>query len=206
MLSCANELPPPGSGSDFQPPGIDEVFPAVGAVASDLSGSARIRFDEPLGDPNSLTRLVTASPAFRYEFKAKRNGVEFKPQDGWREAVYTVRLPEGVRDLLGNQTTSAVDMLFSTGPAISSTAVSGVVYDRETVRPQRDARVLFLAADTVPYTAVTSTDGTFELSHLPTDTYTAIAFLDQNRNLRPEREFEPLDSAVFVLTEPDDRV
>lgn len=205
-LSCANELPPPGSGADFQPPSIEQLYPAVGVVAADFSGSARIRFDEPLGDPNSLTRLVTISPAFRYEFKAKRNGVQFKPRDGWREAVYTVRLAEGVRDLLGNQTRSPIEMVFSTGPEISSTAVSGVVYDRETVRPLRDARVLFLGADTVPYTAVTSAEGTFDLSHLPPDTYRAIAFLDQNRNLRPDRGFEPLDSTMFTLNAPHERV
>ncbi|MEE9208150.1 MAG: carboxypeptidase-like regulatory domain-containing protein [Gemmatimonadota bacterium] len=205
-LSCANELPPPGSGSDFQPPRIDEIYPAVGDVVAEFSGSARIRFDEPLRDPNSVARLVTASPAFRYEFKAKRNGVDIKPRNGWRVAVYTIRLAEGVRDMLGNQTKSPIEMLFSTGPEISSTAVSGVVYDRETVRPLRDARILFLAADTVPYTAVTSAEGKFDLSHLPPDTYRAIAFLDQNRNLRPDRGFEPLDSTVFALNTPDARV
>ena len=58
-----------------------------------------------------------------------------------------------------------------------------------------------MGGDSVPYSAVTDTGGSFALAGLPTGDYWAFAFQDQNRNRTLEREFEPHDSSRVNLSD-----
>jgi hypothetical protein len=61
-------------------------------------------------------------------------------------------------------------------------------------------------ADSIPYASVTDTAGDFSLLGLPTGSYWAFAYRDQNRNRTLEREFEPYDSARVQLADSVSRV
>ena len=202
LASCARSEPPPGTRPDNSPPRPEMIRPQFGAEVPGFDGFARVQFDEPLSNPRNLGRDIVGSPAGRWEVKPGRRGLEVRPADGWRDSVvYYIRLPAGVTDLLRNRTTGPVEWLFSTGGAVPDTEVSGRVIDRITARGSRGLRLLFLGADSVPYTAVSDTGGIFRLPGLPFGAYEAIGFQDQNRNFAYDAEFEAGGRAEFSVDE-----
>lgn len=202
LASCARSEPPPGTRPDNTPPRTEELRPDFRAEVPGFDGFARVQFDEPVSNPRNLGRDIVGSPAGQYEVKPGRSSLEVRPEDGWQDSVvYYIRLPSGVSDLLRNRATEAVEWLFSTGGAVPETQVNGRVIDRVTARGERGLRVLFLGADSVPYTAVSDTGGTFRLPGLPPGAYEAAGFQDQNRNFTYDPEFEPGGTAEFSLDE-----
>ena len=202
LASCARSEPPPGTRPDNAPPRPVVVRPQFRAVMPGFDGFARVEFDEPLANPRNLGRDVVGSPAGRYEVKPGRRGLEVRPEDGWRDSVvYYIRLPAGVTDLLRNRTTGPVEWLFSTGGAVPATEVSGRVIDRVAARGEGGLRLLFLGADSIPYTAVSDTGGIFRLPGLPFGTYEAAGFQDQDRNFIYDAGFEPGGTAEFFVDE-----
>jgi hypothetical protein len=200
VLGCARVEPPPGTEPDLVPPRVVERYPQHGAVTPGLDEDAYVQFDEPLADPRGAERLLVGSPAGIYEVKPSRSRLRIRPRSGWREGVvYYLRFSPGLADLVRNRTTTAVELLFSTGPEITDTRAEGHLYDRVRVTGIHDGRVLFLGADSVPYTAVSDTGGVFRLPSLPPGEYWVYGFVDQNRDLRLDRDFEPNDSTLMVL-------
>jgi hypothetical protein len=202
LAACAREEMPPGTGPDFEAPAVVEMFPMSGSAVPDLDEDAYVKFDEPLGDPRSLARVIETSPAWLYEINAGRRSVRIRPIDGWRPGVvYTFRIPPGLRDLVRNVTREPIELLFTTGPEFFESRAGGTVWDRETVRKVRDIAVQVMGKDSIPYAAVTDTGGNFAFRGLPIGDYWAFAFRDQNRNRTLERDFEPHDSARVSLSD-----
>jgi hypothetical protein len=200
VSTCANVEAPPGSGPDFEPPAVLERFPAPGAVVPGLDDDAWVRFDEPIQSPRNLERGIDLSPAWDWRFNPNTRGFSVRPREGWRQGVvYHVRIPRGVSDLLRNTTRTSIEWAFSTGPAVSETRIDGTIYDRIQGAGTRDARILFLPADSTPYSVVSDTGGVFSMRSLPPGEYLVLGFLDQNRNRRLDREMETYDSAVVSL-------
>lgn len=200
VSTCANVEAPPGSGPDFDPPAVLERYPAPGAVVPDLDDDASIRFDEPIQSPRNLERGLDLSPAWDWKFNPSTRGFSVKPREGWRTGVvYHVRVPRGVADLLRNTTRTSIEWTFSTGPDISRTRIDGTIYDRIQGAGVRDARILFLPQDSIPYSVVSDTGGVFSMNSLPPGEYLVLGFLDQNRNRRLDRGMETYDSAVVSL-------
>ncbi|MEE8446504.1 MAG: Ig-like domain-containing protein [Gemmatimonadota bacterium] len=200
--ACAREEPPPGANPDRQPPTVRETKPERFAVVPDFEGSVEVRFEEPLSGTSGLERRLVASPAFRYRVDAGFSVIKIRPRDGWRKGVvYYFQLPSGIADLLGNRTDEPIEIIFSTGPPVPDTRVSGTVTQRVGGGAVTDARILFfnVAGDSIPYTAVTERGGEFELNTLPPDDYWAFAFSDLNRDLLLQRLFEPYDSVRLQL-------
>lgn len=200
--ACAREEPPPGANPDRQPPTVRETKPERFAVVPDFDGSVEVRFEEPLSGTSGLERRLVASPAFRYRVDAGFSVIKIRPRDGWRKGVvYYFQLPSGIADLLGNRTDEPIEIIFSTGPPVPDTRVSGTVTQRVGGGAVTDARILFfnVAGDSIPYTAVTQRGGEFELNTLPPDDYWAFAFSDLNRDLLLQRLFEPYDSVRLQL-------
>ncbi|MEJ2483655.1 MAG: Ig-like domain-containing protein, partial [Gemmatimonadota bacterium] len=205
-VGCANVEAPPGTGPDFEAPSVVERYPAPGSIVSGLDGDAWIRFDEPVQSPRNLERGLDLSPAWEWKFSPRTSGFAVRPREGWREGVvYRIRIPAGVADLIRNRTQQVIEWTFSTGPEISETRIDGIVYDRVTVTGTRDARLLFLSADSVPYSVVSDTGGVYGMRSLPPADYTVFAFMDQNRNRRLDPRSEPWDSASVSLPESDSR-
>jgi hypothetical protein len=207
LAACAKEEPPPGTHPDNIAPRPVELRPEYGASVPGFDGAAKVRFDEPLANPRNLERQVTGSPAGRYEVKPGRSGLEVRPADGWREGViYYIKLEAGVSDLLRNRTLSPVEWLFAVGGEVPLTEVDGRVIDRVSGRGARGMRLLFLGADSIPYTVVSDTGGIFEIPGLPYGGYTAVGFSDENRNFEYDSAFEPGGRTSFALTSTEDEV
>jgi hypothetical protein len=179
------------------------MYPEHLSVNPGFDDDAYIRFDEPLADPRGVERSLVGSPADLYRVAPGRRHIRIRPVDGWRPGtVYYFRISPGLSDLLRNRTATVVELLFSTGSSLPDTRADGHLYDRLRVQTVRDGRVLFLGADSVPYTAVSDTGGVFSLPALPPGGYWVYGFMDRNRNLQLDREFEPHDSARMELPEP----
>lgn len=203
--ACAKEEPPPGAEPDQSPPDIREIVPADGTVDPEHDGPIRVRFDEPIEPPRGLARQLEASPFDEYRVEFGFDEIRVRPAEGWRPgAVYWIRFPGTVSDLLRNEREEPFEVTFSTGPPITDTRVSGRIVDRVDRRPQQGARALFLpvGGDSVPYGAVADTGGRFDLRALPPGAYRAYGFRDLNANRSLERRLEPWDSASFRLPDP----
>lgn len=198
---CAKEQPPPGALPDHEPPRIESIEPAPDSIVPGFDGQVRIRFDEPVRvESGALGQQLIASPMEPYSVETGFSDIRLAPRDGWRDSVvYCLEIPAGIRDVLSNQTTLGTEFCFSTGGPMTDSRVSGTILDAVTGQPQSAASILFLAApDSVPYGALTDTDGRFHLQSLPAGSYDAFAFMDQNRNFRVDKTLEPYDSATVT--------
>ncbi len=204
--ACANVELPPGSPPDLMPPVVVEQYPAPNSVVPDLDGDAWLRFDEPLQSPQSIERGLDLSPAWEWQFRPRRSGFSIRPREGWRTGVvYHIRVPAGIGDLLRNTTRSTIEWSFSTGPELVETRIDGTIYSRVEGTGTRDARILFLPPDSVPYSVVSDTGGVFGIRSLPPGEYSVFGFLDENRNRRLDRDREAYDSARVSLPEANSR-
>lgn len=195
-LACANEMPPPGSLPDEEPPVVRSIEPAPDSVVPGFDGHVRIRFNEPVNVPNDLGRQLIASPMEVYEVESGFSDIRIRPRGGWRDSVvYCLAIPEGISDLLRNRTPTGIQFCFSTGVPIAGTRITGTVLDAVTGQPQPEATVQFIAPpDSTPYGAVTDREGRFSLRAIPPGGYEAFGFLDRNRNFALDRALEPNDS------------
>jgi len=64
VAACARQEMPPGTGPDFDPPAVVEMFPEYGTAVPDIDEDAFVRFDEPMGDPRSVARAAGGTCGF----------------------------------------------------------------------------------------------------------------------------------------------
>lgn len=217
-IACASEQPPPGTLPDHEPPRIELIEPAPDSIVPGFSGSLRIRFDEPVNvEQGRFLQQLIASPLEIYRMETGFSDIRLQPRDGWRDSVvYCFEIPAGIRDLLSNQTQTGTQFCFSTGVPMIDSRITGTILDAVTGQPQLGASVVFLQPpDSVPYGAISDENGRFDLRALPSGSYYAFGYVDQNRNNRLDRALEPHDSAsvnsfdgarpdlLFRLVEPD---
>ncbi len=200
---CAAIQEPPGGPPDTTPPAIVAVSPDSGAVIPGWHGAALIRFNEVVDERSggSLDKLVTLSPAPReLVVEWKRTAIAVRPKDGWRQGViYQISLLPGIQDLRNNRQREGRTIVFSTGPAIPSTRLSGTVLDWEQGRLAPRALIeAILLPDSLRYLGVADSAGNFAMGALPRGRYAVRAGLDANNNRRLDLR-ESFDSATVVL-------
>jgi hypothetical protein len=207
--ACARAYPPPGGEQDTSPPRLASVTPEALAVLPSYTGPVVFRFDERVSERGFSESLVVVSPldgALRVD--RGRREVRVRIDGGWRpNRVYRVIIEPGLRDMFGNERKEAVELVFSTGPPVPTTAIAGIVEDRLSGRGADAAVVTAVRrADTVSYMALADSGGFFALRYLPLGVYDLRAYSDQNRNRR--RDFaEAVDSGRSVsLGSPSDTI
>jgi hypothetical protein len=205
VAACARAYPPPGGERDITPPRLVGTTPEPLAVVPGFRDAVVFSFDERLSERSFSEALVLVSPqdgALRVE-RAGRE-IRVRIDGGWQpDRVYRVVLLPGVRDLFGNIRAEQTEVIFSTGPAITPTAIAGIVLDRITGRPPQQGVVQAVrAGDSTAYQAVTDSAGFFSLRHLPLGEYVLQAYADMNRNRRRDPA-EPVDSGRIAALQSD---
>jgi hypothetical protein len=195
--ACAHIEAPTGGEEDKRAPQLLTTRPDTFARAPGLRTPAVFVFDEGLSE-EGIEAAVTVSPRTS-AVAVEKSGDELRVslRRGWEpNRIYQVVVDSTVRDRFNNRIGESLRLVFSTGPAIPETFLSGTVLERQTARPAAGARVeAILRPDSLVYSTRTGADGTFAFAQIPEGAYTVRAFTDAN-NTRSLETFEARDTTV----------
>lgn len=194
--ACAQVEPPPGGPEDRVAPRVLVTRPDTLAVVPNYRGAVTLVFDERVSE-QGVEDAVSVSPRTSAA-RIDHSGDEIRVSlvRGWEPGqIYQIRVEPGLRDLFGNATTTATELVFSTGPAIPDTRLAGAVVSRTTGQRLVAARVEAIRApDSLVYAARTDSAGAFVFTRIPEGEYLVRAFSDVNRN-RALDVFEARDTS-----------
>lgn len=202
---CASPAMPPGGPPDVEAPRLVGIAPDSGRV-SVSPRSVVFRFDEVVSETppgaTTLANLFVVSPQHGTPVVSwRRDEIAVRPRRGWRpNTVYSVRMLPGLADLRGNVRREGAATLFSTGPVIPATAITGVLFDWAAGEPVVAGLVQAIAADSTIYLAYSDSAGAFTLPHLPSGAYEVKGVVDGNRN-RSLDPREAWDTVTVALTD-----
>lgn len=153
---------------------------------------------------SSLSQLVLLSPSDgRDRVTWRRTAIEIEPRGGFKpNTTYRLTLLPGLADLRGNVLREPVEVVFSTGPARTTGAVRGALFDWVAGKSAPFATVeLFTPADTVVrWRARVDSLGYFTVRDLAPGTYRMRGWLDVNGN-RVIDPREPFDSTTVAVAD-----
>ncbi len=199
VAGCATPVAPTGGPVDATAPALVGSLPEAGAVR--VSGrTVALTFSERI-DPASAARAVRVTPESApptVRVSAATVTVELPPL---REATtYVVTVGTDLADTRGVRLAAPITVAFSTGDALDSGRIDGLVRDPDTGRPAGGLAVWAyltpdsLAADSLPdprrrapdYRTETAADGRFRLDYLRDAAAFVVAVEDANRNGRAD--------------------
>jgi hypothetical protein len=191
VFGCAKIQAPPGGPQDRTPPKIVATVPITGAVDVDRLAPLRIEFSEPIiKDKLHETIYISPRPPTEPEFGGGKKTIEIRWPDSLAENVtYLVTIATQITDQRRNRLAEPYLLAFSTGPAIDSGTIVGVVFDGG--KPVANAQVMLFALPLDSANAVFASpdyitecgpDGACEFAYLPAGAYRAIAAVDKNKN------------------------
>ena len=139
-----------------------------------------------MGGEASLAAMFAISPSDgRERVRWRREAIEIEPRGGFRpNTTYRIALLPGLSDLRGNARKEGMALVFSTGPALATGAIDGVVFDWVGGKPAGAARLeAFVPGDTTfRWRARTDSSGRFVLPTLAPGRYHLRGWIDQNQN------------------------
>ncbi|HEY4954541.1 MAG TPA: Ig-like domain-containing protein, partial [Gemmatimonadaceae bacterium] len=189
QLACASQGIPPGGPVDTEAPKILRVAPDSGKTGIKPS-EVLFTFDEvvserPGGAP-SLGALFLISPRDGSpDVGWHRKEVSVRSHRGWRpNTAYTVTLLPGITDLRGNVRNTGGVVVFSTGPTIPTSRLSGTVFNWLTGTPASRAFVEARSRtdSSVTYVAVADSTGSFIMRNVAPGAYRVRGIIDDNSN------------------------
>jgi hypothetical protein len=210
-VGCASPGMPPGGPPDDEVPRIARISPDSNAlnVRSDV---VLIHFDEVISERPTLggarpgaagapagggagavglAAIVSISPSDgRERVNWRRTAIEIEPRRGFRpNTAYRVVIEPGVTDLRGNVLGERVEFVFSTGGALPTSTLSGVVFDWAGAKSAPNARVeVFPPTDsTLRWSASADSLGQFTVRDLTPGRYLVRAWIDANNDRLHDR-------------------
>jgi hypothetical protein len=204
VAACAHVEPPPGGAEDREPPALLTSRPDSLATVRASTTPVVLVFDERISE-RGLNDAVMVSPrTSMVRVDHRRDELRVSLRDGWEAGyVYQITVLPVVQDLFGNRRTEPVHFVFSTGPEIVDTRMTGRVTDRITGRSEAGVRVEAIRmADSLVYAVQSDTAGGFVFARVPEGEYRIRAFQDMNRN-RELDEFEPRDTIDVTIATTD---
>jgi hypothetical protein len=201
---CAHVEAPPGGAEDREPPRLLVTRPDSLTVVRDLASPVILVFDERVSE-RGIEQAVLVSPrTSMVRVDHRRDEIRVSLRQGWVPGViYHITVLPEIQDLFGNRRGEPVRFVFSTGPEIPETRLTGSVTDRLTGRSEANVRVEAIRrADSLVYSIPSDSAGRFVFERIPEGEYRVRAFQDMNRN-RALDEFEPRDTAFATVVAAD---
>lgn len=207
LSACASPGQPPGGPVDTQAPQIVRVAPDSGKTGV-KPRDVVFQFDEVVNErPSgslSLSGLFLISPR-NGETRADwhRTEVAVHPQRGFKaNTTYTINLLPGLSDLRGNTRNTGAVTVFSTGPTLAASRITGTLFNwadgRTVAKGLVEARPL--TDTTTVYVTATDSVGDFTLRNIPDQRYRVRGFSDDNNN-RALDPREPFDTVIATVAD-----
>jgi hypothetical protein len=200
MAGCAHIEAPSGGPEDEAPPKLIATRPDTLARVPAFTGPVVLVFDERLSE-QGVEEAVQVSPRTSAP-DVDRRGDEIRVslRRGWEAGhIYQITVLPRLQDLFNNRITAPIRLVFSTGPAIPDTRVTGTVVDRLTGRGEAGTRVeAVLGRDSLAYAAVTDSAGGFTFRQIPEGAYRVRAYRDANASQSLD-SFEARDTASLTV-------
>jgi hypothetical protein len=214
FIRCAQITPLTGGDRDTTPPKPLAWFPQNGSVQ--FSGrTIEIEFDEyiQLRDvPNQVVITPQLKELPDISAKGKKLIIKFQ-QDFRPNTTYHMNFGNSITDLHEGNAATGLDYVFSTGTAIDSLKLSGILLDAFTRQPVKDAWVLLyenendsvVFRDKPSYLGKSAGDGSYSISYLKRGKYKVFALKDNNRNFiyDPEEQIGFFQGGMFELEKND---
>jgi hypothetical protein len=207
LAACASPGAPPGGPDDDEAPKLLRITPDTNAT-NVKARRVNFMFDEVVNERpsgsgiQSLKDLVLISPRDGApDVSWHRSRIEVAPRKGWRaNTAYTITMLPGLADLRGNRDTVGHTLVFSTGPTIPTSKITGYIFDWLQGRITPDAYIEAITpSDTnFRYVAATDTSGRFTIAHVPPGQYRLRAIVDANHNRALDAR-EASDTATITL-------
>lgn len=194
LYSCASIGNPSGGPRDEDPPLVVRTSPV--RESTDFKGnSVSIEFNELVNVKDAFTNVVVSPPQARAP-KVTASGRRIIVE--WDEALlpdttYTIDFGTAIEDVNEGNRLGNYSFTFSTGPALDSLRISGIVLEAATLEPQKGVLVGVHSAEapdsalrTLRFERVTKTDdrGRFTLRGLKAKPYNVYALADLNNDYR----------------------
>ncbi len=200
LTACAHVEAPTGGEEDREPPQLIGVRPDSLATVAPSREPVAFVFDERLSEQGIDNAVMVSPRTSPIQVSRRGNELRVNLRGGWEpDRIYHVTLRPTLQDLFNNRLQQAIQLVFSTGPEIPETLLTGTVIDRITGRPELDVRVEAIRrADSLVYAFPTDSAGRFSLGRIPTGDYQVRAYRDLNRD-RALDSFEPRDTASATV-------
>jgi hypothetical protein len=206
LTACASAGDPPGGPPDTTPPTVAGIVPDSGAVLPTPPREADVVLSEVVNERIAAPRpdvsgAVLLSPVKgRVEVTWRRNRISVVPREGFKPGrVYRLEVFPVFTDLRQNRMRRGALSVFSTGPEIPSTVLTGALVDWPGNRPGVNGLVeAVLLPDSLPYRTLADSTGSFALRQVPPGTYLVYGVIDQDNN-RERGPREAFDSVRVTL-------
>ncbi len=192
MLSrCAQLGAPTGGAPDDEPPKIVKSNPSNESV--NFAGDhISITFDEYV-QLNDIKNQLIISPTLenKPEITLKKKTLTVRFQDELKpNTTYSLNFGEGVKDYNAGNILRNFIMAFSTGSALDSLSIGGMVMDAKSTLPKENVKVMLYDSpeDSLPrttkplYFAQTDKTGAFQIKYLPKGNYKLFALEELDGN------------------------
>ncbi|TAE82505.1 MAG: hypothetical protein EAY81_09140 [Bacteroidetes bacterium] len=199
--SCAQIVNPTGGAKDDKPPVVTETKPDNQSTLFNKN-KIIIRFDEFIQLNNPDDQIIISPPlGVKPTFVNKGKTLEISIKDSIQSnTTYTINFGNSIGDNKENNLLSGFSYVFSTGLTIDSNKVQGILQQAFNNKPEKDFTIGLYAAsgfiDSFIYHKkplyLTKTDdlGHFSIYNLPPDSFKLIAFKDDNKNLKYDKNEE----------------
>ncbi len=198
FVACAQIVAPTGGAKDTTPPKVEKETPVNQNVLF-TAEKITIRFDEFIQLKNADEQVVISPPMEtkpQFEVYGKNLVITLrgtlKPQ-----TTYTLNFGNSIADNHEGNILSGYTYVFSTGANIDSLQITGTLKNAFDLKPEKGLSVCLYPIDsfmdstiylTKPlYFTKTYEDGSFSLRNLPPQTFTLVAFKDDNKNLKYDK-------------------
>ena len=190
---CAQVIPLNGGAKDATPPKLISVVPENKSTNIPTKGAKIVfKFDEMIAAPTASQKLIInplTDETPDITVRGKVLTVEFN-KDLLPNTTYLLQFDNSVVDIHENNSAQNLAYMFSTGPVIDTSSISGQVVNALSKVPATEINIMLYKnlSDTAPvrskpdYMTKVNKSGNYFLSAVKPGKYQAIALADKNKN------------------------
>jgi uncharacterized protein (DUF2141 family) len=213
MVSCAQIVAPTGGARDVTPPMVEKEYPANQST-SFIEEKISIKFDEYIQIKNADDQVVISPPMeIKPLFEVFGKTLEITLRSPLKpQTTYTLNFGNSIVDNHEGNILSGYTYVFSTGTSIDSFQIKGSIRYAFDLKPEKGMSVCLYSTDSFIdstiylnkplYFSKTNDNGQFVLNNLPAQSFKLVAFKDDNKNLKYDKN-EPIAFSNELVNSTD---